>query len=158
MTESSTACKQFVGRWQLISCIGSCPKNLVKTGDSEQYEPLGKNPFGMITYTPNYVMVFIAQQQRTNYSTNDIRAIPTDEITKDFPLFESYCGTYQVEPSQQTVIHHVENSKVPNQINTLFKRHYQFDNGLLTLTTINPLQLNGKLWQFELRWRKAESF
>ncbi|WP_016680553.1 lipocalin-like domain-containing protein, partial [Yersinia pestis] len=74
----------FLGRWKLESCIGN-------SGGIHIY-PIGREPFGMLIYTEQYMMVFISSVERTQFSTEDIRAIPSEQIVADFPKFETYCG------------------------------------------------------------------
>jgi len=139
---------QFFGRWKLESCIG-------KSGDKNMY-PIGENPFGMLTYTERYVMVFISSDERQKFNTNDVRAVPAEQIVADFPKFETYCGRYEVDHQKKIVSHLIENSKIPNQIGTEFRRYFSFKGEKLVLETTDSLLLNGEPWLFELAWDRQE--
>lgn len=138
----------FLGRWKLESCIGN-------NGDKNIY-PIGRNPFGMLTYTEQYMMVFISSDERTPFSTDDIRAIPSEQIVADFPKFETYCGRYDVNHDKKIVTHFIENSKIPNQIGTEFRRYFSFEHEKLILKSTDSLLLNDESWLFELVWNKQE--
>lgn len=138
----------FVGRWKLESCIGIC-------GDKRSY-PIGMAPFGMLTYTEEYVMVFISSDERTRFTTDDIRAIPPEQIITDFSKFETYCGYYDVDFDEKIISHRVENSKYPNQIGTVLCRKFNFKRDQLILRSIDSLLLNNTHWLFELVWNRQE--
>ena len=146
MTNSNKS--HFLGRWKLESCIG-------KSGDKSIY-PLGEGPFGMLTYTEQYMMVFISSGERAEFSTNDIRAVPPEQIVADFSKFETYCGRYDVDYQKKIVTHFIENSKVPNHIDTEFCRYFSFRDEKLILETTDSLLLNGEPWLFELVWNRQE--
>jgi hypothetical protein len=139
---------KFVGRWMLESCVGTSP--------GKSSHPIGESPFGMLVYTEQYMMVFISSAYREKFSTNDIRAIPTEQIGRDFPNFETYCGRYTVDESQSTVTHFIENSKIPNHIGVEFRRHFRFDGSNLILRSSTELILDGEPWLFTLVWNRME--
>lgn len=138
----------FLGCWKLESCVGN-------SGDKKMY-PIGEHPFGMLTYTERYVMAFIASAERSKFSTSDIRAVPGEQIVADFPKFETYCGHYDVDHDEKIVSHFIENSKIPNQIGTEFRRYFSFKEETLVLGTTDSLLLNGEPWSFELVWNRQE--
>ncbi|MFA3761710.1 lipocalin-like domain-containing protein [Yersinia sp. 2544 StPb PI] len=138
----------FLGRWKLESCVGN-------SGGIHIY-PIGSEPFGMLTYTEQYMMVFIASGKRTQFSTEDIRAIPSEQIVADFPKFETYCGHYDVNHDKNIVTHFIENSKIPNQIGTEFRRYFIFEYDKLILKSTDGIFLNGESWLFELVWNREE--
>lgn len=139
---------QFSGRWKLESCTG-------RSGNRTSF-PIGQNPFGMLTYTEQYMMVFIASADRTEFSTTDIRAISPDQIAADFPRFETYCGRYAVDDNEKIITHFIENSKSPNHIGTEFSRRFSFSDKKLVLESTASLLLDGEPWLFELAWNREE--
>lgn len=140
---------QFIGRWKLLSCVA-------QSGD-EKAEPIGANPFGMLFYMPDYMSVFLAKSQRTNFSVMDMHNVPADEIISNFPDFEAYCGTYNIDEETKIVAHNIECAKVPNWIGMDFRRYYQFHDNQLTLTTVDDLSVDNKDWSFVLEWEKVEN-
>nr|WP_308738062.1 lipocalin-like domain-containing protein [Serratia fonticola] len=122
-------------------------------GDKQSY-PLGVAPFGMLTYTEDYMMVFIAADERTRFTTDDIRAIPPEQIITDFSKFETYCGYYDVDFDEKIISHRIENSKYPNQIGTVLCRKFNFKRDQLILRSIDSLLLNNTHWLFELLWNR----
>ncbi len=143
---SNTEC--FQGRWRLSRCFG--------TSGDEVIFPLGESPFGSIVYTENYVMVLIAKSNRQKFSTEDFRDVPRAEVLADFPNYEAYCGTYDINAESNMIVHHLECSKVPNHISTDFRRHYSFRDNKLVLSTVDPVPLNGRDWAVELEWLREE--
>jgi hypothetical protein len=143
-----TSKNQFLGRWKLESCIG-------KSGNKTSF-PIGEYPFGMLTYTEQYMMVFIASAERTEFSTIDIRTIPLEQIATDFPRFETYCGRYAIDDNEKIITHFIENSKIPNHIGTEFRRRFSFSDKKLLLESTASLLLNGEPWLFEIAWNREE--
>ncbi|WP_413726316.1 lipocalin-like domain-containing protein [Sodalis sp. RH16] len=139
---------KFLGRWKLASCTG-------KNG-ARSISPLGEAPFGMLIYTEQYMMVFISSNERKKFSTNDIRAIPPEQIVLDFSNFETYCGSYCIDFMRNKVTHYIESGKNPNQIGTQFCRYFSFERKKLILKSTDSLLLNGEPWLVELIWNKQE--
>lgn len=140
----------FLGRWKLIDCYGL-------SGNEKSY-PFGKTPFGMLIYTRTYMSVFASHDDRHNFSSNDLRDISESEIARDFSQYETYCGTYAIAINDAVVKHFIESSKVPNQVGTQLTRVFTFYGNKLILQTNEPMLLNGKLWNFFLKWEKVEGF
>jgi Lipocalin-like domain len=91
---------RLIGSWRMTSWI--C--EILATG--ERFDPLGPNPNGYITYTPDgRVMVLVLSAERPTPAS----LIPTPE--EKLALYDTmfaYSGTYELKPDR--VIHHIDMS------------------------------------------------
>jgi hypothetical protein len=66
----------------------------------------------------------------------------------------AYCGTYEVDAGEGTVVHHVELDTVPNRIGTARKRFFTFTGNRLVLRLAPPLA-EGVL-ESSLTWERVK--
>ncbi len=137
---------RFVGVWKLIAFERKF------TNGHVDY-PYGEKPVGRITYDKAGRMS--AQLMRLGrrstvvsgmtFTTSDTSV---EEIREAVNGFTAYFGTFDVDESAQTVIHHVQASLVPSWVGTDLKRTYRFDANRLVLTAVmtNVLELT---WERE---------
>ena len=78
------------------------------------------------------------------------------EIRAAFINMICYFGHYQVEESEQRVVHQVEGCSFPNWIGSRQVRFYAFSGDRLTLRTV-PLQLGNGVQVGELVWQRTEA-
>lgn len=127
-----SARQRFIGVWRLIRC-----ESRYKDGRIEY--PYGEKPVGRITYDKAGRMS--AQLMRPGRHASVPSGVglvagnaTTDEIREAVDGFASYFGTFDVDESTKTVIHHVQGCLVPTWVGTDLKRTYQFTANRLTLT------------------------
>ena len=72
-----------------------------------------------------------------------------EEIREAVNGFIAYFGTFDVDESAQTVIHHVQACLVPSWVGTDLKRTYRFNASRLALTAVTTSALN-LIWEREL--------
>ena len=136
----------FIGVWKLLRCER-------KAKDGAVDYPYGEKPVGRITYDKAGRMS--AQLMRPGrHSTvppgsNLIAAkASAAEIREAVDGFIAYFGTFDVDESKHTVIHHVQACLVPSWVGTDLHRTYRFDANrlILTATTTGVLELT---WERE---------
>ena len=138
---------RFLGVWKLIRFER-------KFTDGRIDYPYEEKPVGRITYDKAGRMS--AQLMRpgrrstvapgTSFVTGKASA---EEIREAVEGFIAYYGTFDVDESTQTVIHHVQACLVPSWVGTDLKRIYRFDANRLVLTaaaTTGTLEL---VWERE---------
>jgi len=145
---------KFVGVWTLASC-----ESKDKTNGKIQY-PYGAKPVGRITYdTAGRMSAQLMNPGRravggpSSRSTAEaLRDMSADEMRAVLTGFASYFGTFDVDESSRTVIHHVQASLVPTWVGTDVRRTYEFSGSdQLTLIADTPQSTNRLVWQRDKR-------
>ena len=144
--------EKFIGTWRLLSCEG---RNASDDGDDSQVLRIyGDAPFGQLMYDDHgNMMVVLMHPERTSVARGDRSQAAMDEIRAAFNEFNSYCGTYTVDPEQGTVTHHVRASLIPQWVGVDQLRHFEFAEDRLTLRT-PPLPIRGQMWTMALVWER----
>jgi hypothetical protein len=62
--------------------------------------------------------------------------------------YDAYCGTYDVDEKQNTIVHHVRVGLVPNDVGSDLVRRYEFDGDMLKLSGTEGLKPGFKFWTF----------
>jgi len=134
MNETPNAREPFIGVWKLISCQRRWPNGGIDY-------PYGQDPIGRITYDRAGRMS--AQLMRTGRPSTLAPGVSFtggnadgEELRAAVEGFISYFGTFDVEESTHTVIHHVHACLVPSWVGTDLKRTYQFNGNRLVLTAV----------------------
>jgi hypothetical protein len=137
---------RFIGVWKLISCER-------KSKDGRIDYPYGEKPVGRITYDKAGRMS--AQLMRPGRRSTIAPGLSfltgnagSEEIREAVDGFIAYFGTFDVDESAQTVIHHVQACLVPSWVGTDLKRTYRFaaNRMVLTAATTSVLEL---IWERE---------
>ena len=148
--KDSSVRKKFIGVWKLVSCES---KN--KTSGEVRY-PFGRNPVGRITYDQAGRMSALLMNpgrrpvggSPTRGSTAVIADASCDEIREMVTGFTAYLGTFEIDESARTVIHHVRASLIPSWVGTDLRRTYEFSSASqLVLTATNDLGATRLVWQ-----------
>jgi hypothetical protein len=135
----------FIGVWKLISC-----ERKFKDGRIEY--PYGEKPVGRITYDKaGRMSAQLMRPGRRSTVASGVSLIAGnasgDEIREAVNGFIAYFGTFDVDESTHTVIHHVHACLVPSWVGTDLKRTYRFDANRLVLTVVTTSVL-------ELVWKR----
>jgi hypothetical protein len=138
---------RFTGVWKLLRCER-------KFTDGRIDYPYGEKPVGRITYDNAGRMS--AQLMRpgrrstvapgTSFVTGNASA---EEIREAVEGFIAYYGTFDVDESARTVIHHVQACLVPSWVGTDLKRTYRFDANRLVLTASATTGMLELVWERE---------
>mgnify|MGYP001812168809 CR=1 FL=1 len=116
----------LVGTYKLVSW-----ENRHESGEVSY--PLGADAQGYIHYAEDgYMFVHIMAANRKAYSDGALFGGETSETVEGANSHISYCGTYRIEDDD--VIHSVQISSFPNWASTEQRRHFEFQNGNLSLS------------------------
>lgn len=137
---------RFLGVWRLISCER-------KSKDGGIDYPYGEKPIGRITYDKaGRMSAQLMRPGRRSTVAPGVSLIAgnasVDEIREAVNGYIAYFGTFDVDESAHTVIHHVQACLVPSWVGTDLKRTYRFNANRLALTaaTTSVLEL---VWERE---------
>jgi hypothetical protein len=142
--------KKFVGVWKLVTCES---KN--KTSGEVRY-PFGRNPVGRITYDQAGRMSALLMNpgrrpvggSPTRGSTAIVAEASCEEIREMVTGFTAYLGTFEIDESARTVIHHVQASLIPSWVGKDLRRTYEFTGASqLVLTAASDLGTTRLVWQ-----------
>ena len=141
---------QFVGVWTLVSC-----ESKDKATGEVRY-PYGAKPVGRITYdAAGRMSAQLMDPGRravggspTRSSAVALREMSSEDIRYMLTGFFSYFGTFDVDESSRTVIHHVRACLIPTWVGTDLRRTYEFASGdQLILTADTPQSTNRLVWK-----------
>lgn len=113
--------ERLVGTWKLISIEAVSKEGAIR-------RPYGTDPIGRISYDRGGRMS--AQWMRRDRKAG--RGVETAQALLD--EFDSYFGTFELDESSHTVLHHVEGALNPNMIGTDRRRSYEFEGNRLVLS------------------------
>jgi hypothetical protein len=138
---------RFIGVWKLIRCER-------KSKDGRIDYPYGEKPVGRITYDKaGRMSAQLMRPGRRSTVAPGVSLIAgnagSEEIRDAVDGFIAYFGTFDVDESAQTVIHHVQACLVPSWVGTDLKRTYRFDANRLVLTAAATSVLE-LVWEREL--------
>ena len=149
-TNKSAIRDRFIGVWKLVSSE-STNKN---TGEV-QYS-FGPNPVGRLTYdAAGHMFALLMNPPRKSVggpptlgSAAAIRAASAEDMRAILTGFVAYLGTFDIDESARTVIHHVQASLIPSWVGTDLRRTYEFssDNRLI-LTAPGDRMVTRLVWQ-----------
>ncbi|MEX3174503.1 lipocalin-like domain-containing protein [Serratia quinivorans] len=137
----------FIGSWSLVSSV-------FKGEDGRVNHPLGEQVLGRINYEPNGTMAAqLYSATRPCFTADDLAQGSEQELRAAFINMICYFGRYQVDESDQRVVHQVEGSSFPNWIGSRQVRFYRFSGDRLELRTV-PLQFGNGVQTGELVWQR----
>lgn len=139
----------ILGTWNLLSWE-------IRSSNGNVTRPLGEDPKGLITYDQGGRMaVQLMQTDRSASESADPFAAAPHEIVEAWMGFISYAGRYEIDPSENRVVHHVEICSFPNWVGSRQERFYDFDGELLVLST-PPISLGGESTVSTLVWEPTD--
>ena len=129
----------LVGTWRLVSFI-------VRDADGTVAYPFGQEAHGFITYTDEgRVAVQFGRADRAPVAAADWVSGTDAEIAQAARDYVAYCGAY--ETHDDTVLHRVELSLMPNWMGTEQVHHVVLDGDSVTLTTSPTPSANASRWR-----------
>lgn len=146
MQAAPAARDQFIGVWKLIAC-----QRTSKDGRIDY--PYGEKPVGRITYDKaGRMSAQLMRPGRHSTVASGVSLIAgnasAEEIREAVNGFIAYFGTFDVDESAQTVIHHVQSCLVPSWVGTDLKRTYRFNANRLVLTAVTTSAVE-LIWERE---------
>jgi len=146
--QGQTLKERLVGTWKLVSAT-----SLV--GGAEEPGPLGPKVTGLLTYSADgYMCANQMGLDRPKFATPDFRGGSEQEKAQAFESFLGYCGRYEVNEEERSVVHSVVTSWYPNWTGTTQKRFVEVMGDRLKLTT-PPFLANGKEVTGVIVWERA---
>jgi hypothetical protein len=140
------AAAQLVGMWRLVDI-----KQRLADGAVRPDPYLGPRGVGYIMYSgTGHVCAFLANPDRPKWKSPN--APGEAELRAAFEGLIAYCGTYKVNESEGSVLHHVEMDKVPNLAGIDRKRFFSVSGNRLVLR-LSPLPRGIKEWTLE--WERV---
>ena len=142
--------EQLVGTWRVVSWT-----RLV--GDSEEPGALGNDPVGLLMYTADGFICANGMQRegRAKFKTSDFRAGSTEEKAAAFGSYFGYCGRFEINESERSVIHKIEVSSFPNFTGGAEKRFIEISGDRLKLTSA-PMVVGERRVIHVLLWERAK--
>jgi hypothetical protein len=138
---------RFLGVWRLISCER-------KFADGRLDYPYGEKPVGRITYDKaGRMSAQLMRPGRRSTVPSGVSLIAggasAEEIREAVTGFIAYFGTFDVDESKTTVIHHVQACMVPSWVGTDLKRTYRFNANRMVLTATSGTSVLDLVWERE---------
>jgi hypothetical protein len=138
---------RFIGVWGLVRCER-------KSKDGRIDYPYGEKPVGRINYDrAGRMSAQLMRPGRRSTVAPGVSLIAGnangEEIHEAVNGFIAYFGTFDVDESTRTVIHHVQACLVPSWVGTDLKRTYRFNASRLVLTAVTASVLE-LIWEREL--------
>ncbi len=136
--------ERFLGIWNLIRL-----ESRTAAGDIEF--PWGEKPIGRLTYDRAGRMSAQLMRPDRRSSLAPGQSFETSstvaELLETVLGFAAYCGTYDVDESSHTVIHHIQVAMMPSWVGMDLTRSYRFDGERLILSATLPRHV-------DLTWKK----
>jgi hypothetical protein len=149
-TKKSQIRNRFVGVWKLVSCDSKD-----KIGGEVRY-PYGANPVGRLTYDEAGRMSALLMHpgrraiggSSTRGSASVIQEASPDDLREILSGFAAYFGTFDIDESSRTVIHHVQAHLIPGWVGADLRRSYEFSgSNQLILTATYDQSVSRLVWQ-----------
>ncbi len=140
--------QQLVGIWKLVSYE-------FRLADGIVVRPMGRGVQGILIYDASGVMALhIMDPERQKFASGDwLRGTPA-EIQSAFEGTMAYYGTFEVNATTGTVVHHIEGSSFPNWVGVDREQSFELAAERLTLMTL-PMALAGEQAVGYLTWQRA---
>ena len=142
---------QLIGAWKLVSYVetpidGSAPIHI-----------FGKNPKGIIMYTPDgYMSAQLMSETRKPFASGDWFNGTPEEYIDEASTYIAYSGRFIVDEKQHSLKHEMQVSLFPNWIGNLQPRAVSIEGNQLTLGTVTPIMSKGKKVMSTLIWERVE--
>jgi Lipocalin-like domain len=144
---------QLIGAWRLVSI------ETVRPNGEVIYPFYGKHPEGLIVYDRSgWMSVQIVSDPKpaapkTNSREAFLAATPAEKIAA-VEGYYAYCGTWTIDASTSTVIHHVKQALYPGELGQEWPRNFTFDGNRLTL--IAKAHEMGEDHERKLVWERVQ--
>ena len=148
MTGISDAAR-FIGTWQLLESYSERPSGRAPF-------PLGAKVIGRINYdSAGNMAAQLMGEERKPFASRDPREVSDSEYRDAFQTYTAYFGTFDVNPVEHTVTHHVLGATVPNWPGNDQLRYYELRGDQLILRTPPMRGNDGEKSVHTLVWQKV---
>ncbi|GHE34247.1 lipocalin-like domain-containing protein [Sphingobacterium griseoflavum] len=142
---------ELLGTWKLLSYIE------VPIGGDDSLFPMGKNPYGLLMYSPDgFMSVQISREERLPYASNDKLQPSQDEMLSSLQGYIAFCGKFKVDNSSAIVSYMIKSSLFPNWKNKVQRRKIDFEGDILYLKSTEPILSNGQYVNSYMTWQKTD--
>lgn len=143
---------ELIGTWNLLSFI-EVPVNGV---DSKF--PMGKNPKGILIYSPDgYMSIEITNSNLDPKASDRDRDSSKKEVLSFLNDFITYSGTYKINDAIATVQHIISSSSATHIGNELQERKIDFEGDILYLKSVEPILSSNEYVNSYMTWQRVES-
>ena len=131
---------QLLGTWRFVSST-----QRLADGTTRPDPQTGPKGLGYLIYTKSgQVCVVVGNSERPRWQSPQA---PTDhEVRTALDGLTAYAGTFHVNESERSVVHHIEIDRVPNSLGAERKRFCSFTDNRLTLRAAPPLPAGLEEW------------
>ena len=137
----------IVGTWKLHTVVHQTMKG-------KKSYPMGKNPSGLLVYTPRgHMSVTIAAEKRKKFRKPYIDGGTMKQKADAIASFVSYAGKYHVEGHE--IVHKIQICLFPDWVGGEVRRFMQMKGNTLVLT-VPPFVQKGKEHIAQLVWKRVE--
>lgn len=142
---------ELVGTWSLLSYIE------VPIGGEDSLFPMGKNPFGILMYSPDgFMSVQIASNDRLRYKSNDKLMATHEEMVSSLQGYMAFAGKYKVDNNNAVVSYIIKTSLYPNWKSQVQRRKIDFEGDILYLKSTEPILSNGAYVNSYMTWKRSD--
>jgi len=139
---------RLIGVWTLVAYTEE------KEG-CKDIHPFGPQPAGFLIYTPDgFVSAQLMKPGRTAFKSGDWHNGTSEEYVESGSGFIAYCGTYEVDETNETVTHIPSVALLPNLINCRQLRAFELNGDQLILRTAGVADTDGVLVSSHLEWHR----
>jgi hypothetical protein len=135
-----SAREPFIGVWRAVSISDT------RSDDTEVPDLyLGAHPVGLLIYDASgYMCAGSMNPDRAKWAN------PSKATREDLALaaegYDTYCGTFDVDEKNQSIVHHVQVGLNPNDVGADLVRTYVFDGTRVKLSGKEGLEAGFKFW------------
>jgi len=141
--------EQLLGTWTLVSWIRV-------VGDVEGPAFLGRDAVGQIMFAPDGHMCFNAMRRnRSQFGSRDFQGGTPEEKIAAYDSYTGYCGGYEINEQERSVVFRLELSSYPNFTGTTQKRFAEVAGNRLRIST-PPTPSEGRQIVFVVVWERAK--
>jgi hypothetical protein len=141
--------EQLLGTWTLVSLTRF-------VGDVEEPGLMGRDAIGRIIFAPDGHMCFNAMRpNRSKFGSGDFQAGTPEEKTAAYDSYTGYCGRYEVNEQERSVVFRLELSSYPNWTGTTQKRFAEVAGNRLKINT-PPILSEGRQIVGVAVWERAK--
>ena len=139
---------QLIGVWTLVSYTEE------KEG-CKHTNPLGPKPVGYLIYTADgFVSAQLMKPGRSAFQSRDWHKGTPEEYVESGSGYIAYCGTYEVDETNETVTHIPSVALLPNLIHGRQLRALTLNGDRLTLRTSSADGVDRVLVTSHLEWER----
>lgn len=142
--------RKLIGAWKLVSYEAR------GAGEEDAVYPLGREPAGLIIYTPEgFMSAQLMLPDRRPYTDGDPHKASDKEFATAASGYTGYAGSYKVLDDGHTVVHQATVSLMPNWVGVDQYRVVRFEEDRIELSPGEPIMIQGKLRNARIAWRRA---